>query len=404
MGDTLLSMTKLTKHFPIKGGVMGRPVGWVHAVEDVELHVSEGETLGIVGESGCGKSTLARLVLGLLRPTKGEVVPGPLLAPQDANAKALVEYNQSQLHAFRANVQVVFQDPLGALDPRMLVKDIVAEPLRLHRPPGKGSGWLRMPILGRILEPLLDPEMEPKVLALLEQVGLGKQHLFRFPHQFSGGQRQRITVARALALKPRLLVLDEPTSALDVSVQAQILNLLRSLQAELKLTYLLISHDLAVVRHLSNRVAVMYLGRVMELAPTETLFERATHPYTLALLSAVPDVDDEGRKRIVLEGDVPDPADPPEGCPFHPRCRLVQERCRRELPELKPVFDPSDPGAPHLVACHIAHEGRADGQSEGGSGKPGPELMRERGTAQGPPPDDGPAPDGPAPEPGARAQ
>ena len=367
MDEPLLSVTGLTKHFPIKGGVMGRPVGWVHAVEEVDLEVMEGETLGVVGESGCGKSTLARLVLGLLRPTGGEVRPGGELASPECSGMALQDYNSRQLHDFRANVQVVFQDPLGALDPRMLVKDIVAEPLRLHRPPGKQRLWLSLPLLGHLLEPLLDPELEPKVLALLEQVGLDKQHLYRFPHQFSGGQRQRITVARALALRPRLMVLDEPTSALDVSVQAQILNLLKRLQAELNLTYLLISHDLAVVRHLSNRVAVMYLGRVMELAPTGTLFDEPAHPYTLALLSAVPDIDDSGRKRIVLEGDVPDPADPPEGCPFHPRCKMAQDRCLRELPELRPLKGRAD----HLVACHVAHEESDTGDGTG-AGTEGP--------------------------------
>ena len=361
MAEPLLSVAGLTKHFPVKGGVMGRPIGWVHAVEEVDLEVMEGETLGVVGESGCGKSTLARLVLGLLRPTGGEVLPGTGLAPEGCAGMSLMEYSSGRLHAFRANVQAVFQDPLGALDPRMLVKDLVAAPLRLHRPKGQGSAWLKLPILGRILEPLFDPGLEPKVLALLEQVGLGKQHLYRFPHQFSGGQRQRITVARALALKPRLLVLDEPTSALDVSVQAQILNLLNSLQDELNLTYLLISHDLAVVRHLSNRVAVMYLGRVMELALTDTLFDEPAHPYTLALLSAVPDIDDSGRKRIVLEGDVPDPADPPEGCPFHPRCKMVLDRCRRELPQLRPLKGRAD----HLVACHVAHGETGTGAGTG---------------------------------------
>ena len=368
MNEPLLTITGLTKHFPVKGGVMGRPVGWVHAVEEVDLEVMEGETLGVVGESGCGKSTLARLVLGLLRTTAGEVLPGTGLAPANCAGLTLAEYSPSKLHAFRANVQVVFQDPLGALDPRMLVMDLVAEPLRLHRPAKKGSAWLKIPVLGHLLEPLLDPGLEPKVLALLEQVGLGKQHLYRFPHQFSGGQRQRITVARALALKPRLLVLDEPTSALDVSVQAQILNLLKSLQAELNLTYLLISHDLAVVRHLSNRVAVMYLGRVMELAPTKTLFGGPVHPYTLALLSAVPDIDDAGRKRIVLKGDVPDPAHPPDGCPFHPRCSKAQSRCRRELPELKPMSGEKD----HLVACHLAHgelEARSGSDTEARHGE-----------------------------------
>lgn len=377
MTEPFLKLKGLSKHFPVKGGLMGRPVGWVRAVEQVELDVRQGETMGIVGESGCGKSTLARVVLGLLRATEGEVLPGHELTPfPHLEGAPLAEYTARDLHAFRSKVQVVFQDPLGALNPRMLIKDIVAEPLRLHRPRSRDATLMKLPIMGRLVEPLLDPELEPKVLELLEQVGLGEQHLYRFPHQFSGGQRQRITVARALALKPSLLVLDEPTSALDVSVQAQILNLLKELQDELKLTYLLISHDLAVVRHLSDRVAVMYLGRVMELAPTETLYDSPAHPYTEALLSAVPTLDESGRKRIVLAGDVPNPADPPSGCPFHPRCSKAVDHCRRVRPELKPLEGDQE----HTVACHVAHDKVEDVENKGPmlrDGTNGPALPYE---------------------------
>ena len=314
----------LAKHFPIRD-FLGRVEGQVRALDGVTLTLPEGKTLGVVGESGCGKTTLARTLLGLEAPTAGSVELGPALADGLAGTR-LEELRLGDLRRLRRRIGVVFQDPLGALNPRMLVKDLVTEPLAIH---GQTRG------------------LRDRARELLELVGLNPDHLYRFPHQFSGGQRQRIVIARALALEPQLLVLDEPTSALDVSVQAQILNLLQQLQRKLGLSFLFISHDLAVVKHMCDRVAVMYLGRVVEEADAAQLFASPRHPYSQALVSATPELDPARRQeRIVLEGDVPSPAAPPSGCHFHPRCPIAVDNCAVEYPELR-----EDDGC--AVACHL---------------------------------------------------
>ncbi|HSR44117.1 MAG TPA: ABC transporter ATP-binding protein [Acidimicrobiia bacterium] len=339
-GEILLSVRNLQKHFPIKEGALQRVVGSVKAVDGVDFDLRRGETLGLVGESGCGKTTLGRCVSGLTEPTAGGVffdlsenerdrINALLAVPQESQTeehRAELE-EMSRVHRvdrlegerwkhYRRNCQVVFQDSFSSLNPRQFVKDIVGRPLRIHR---EASG----------------SDLTDRVVDLLEQVGLGSQHLYRYPHQFSGGQRQRISIARALALDPELLVLDEPTSALDVSVQAQILNLLHELQKELGLTYLFISHDLSVVRHMADRIVVMYLGKVAEAAATGDLFERPNHPYTAALLAASPDVSDDSDVPMQpLEGSVPDPARPPQGCRFHTRCPAATPACGWELDDV----------------------------------------------------------------------
>jgi peptide/nickel transport system ATP-binding protein len=298
----------------------------LRAVNGVDLAILRGETFGLVGESGCGKSTVARLIVGLYRPTRGEIRYEGKRIDVASAAPAL-----------RRNLQMIFQDPYASLNPRWRVSDIVAEPLRAHPEAAKA---------GR-------RALDARVGALLAQVGLAPADGAKYPHQFSGGQRQRISIARALAGKPAFLVCDEPTSALDVSVQAQVLNLMRSLQRELGLTFLFISHNLAVVHHIADRVAVMYLGRIVERAPTKALFVRPRHPYTRMLLDAVPDLELSGKSRTAVAGEVPNPLAPPPGCAFHPRCPYVNERCRREVPRLKPVA-----GAVVDVACHAVEEGR----------------------------------------------
>jgi len=316
----------LRKHFPVKRGLLRRQVGTIAAVDGVTFDIAEGETLGLVGESGSGKSTTGRALLQLVKPTAGEV---------RFQAAELTTMAPRELRDVRRQMQMIFQDPYASLDPRMSVRDIVGEPLDVH---AIGSR----------------EERRARVSELLALVGLRPEHADRYPHQFSGGQRQRIGIARALATGPRFIVADEPLSALDVSIQAQILNLLNDLKPRLGLTYLFIAHDLAVVRHISDRVAVMYLGRIVELGPRESVFARPLHPYTQALLSAipVPDPDLEGRRqRIVLEGELPSPAHPPRGCRFHPRCPLATDLCRIEDPELR---DLGPLGAPHQVACHHA--------------------------------------------------
>jgi oligopeptide transport system ATP-binding protein len=320
MSQPLLEVRGLKKYFPVKTGFWGREKV-VRAVDGVHLTVYPGETLSIVGESGCGKSTTGRCILRLIEPTEGEILF------QGRDIRAL---NAAGLRAARRDMQLVFQDPFAALNPRKTVGQILQDPLIVH---GIGT-----PV-----------ERRKRVEEMIEIVGLTRQHLDRFPHEFSGGQRQRIGIARALILRPKLVVADEPVSALDVSIQAQILNLLKDLQREFQLTYLFISHDLSVVRHISDRVAVMYLGKVVEVADKTALYERPTHPYTQALLSAVP-VPDPTREvnRIILEGDLPSPANPPSGCHFHPRCRYCMEVCRTTVPPLKEA----KPG--HLVACHLA--------------------------------------------------
>jgi oligopeptide transport system ATP-binding protein len=317
----LVEVRHVRKYFPIRKGVLQREVARVHAVDDVSFAVREGETLGLVGESGCGKSTLARTVLRLLVPTGGEIL---------FRGRRIDGYGVRQLRPLRREMQMVFQDPYASLNPRKRVGTIVGDPMRIH-----GVGDKR--------------ERKARVEELLETVGLSPEHYNRFPHEFSGGQRQRIGLARALALRPKLIVADEPVSALDVSIQSQMLNLLEDLQDEFGLTYVFIAHDLGVVRHVSDRVAVMYLGKLVELSPAEELYQRPIMPYTEALLSAVPIPDPDlaaARERIVLPGDVPSPIDPPAGCRFHPRCRYATQVCREVEPPLVEY------GNGHLAACH----------------------------------------------------
>ena len=321
-GRALLEVDRLTKEFPVRGGLFGRGGRSVRAVDDVTLYVRRGETLGLVGESGCGKSTLGRVILRLLEPTSGRVVfDGEDLTALDAAA----------MRPLRRRMQIVFQDPYSSLNPRMTVREIVGEGLRIH-----GIATTRA-------------ALDAKVAPLLTKVGLRPDAMDRLPHEFSGGQRQRIGIARALAVGPDLVVCDEPTSALDVSIQAQIVNLLSDLQEDLGLAYLLISHDLKVVRYMSHRVAVMYLGRIVETAPADDLFATPMHPYTRALLSAVPTPDPEKRRlRVLIDGDPPSPLDPPKGCAFHPRCPKAQPgKCDKESPRL----DEREGYANHRVAC-----------------------------------------------------
>ena len=306
----LLRVSGLQKLFPIRKGFLKRTVGHVRAVDGVNFHIDEGETLGLVGESGCGKTTTARCILRAIEPTAGDV----FMRVADGSVVEVGKLRRAELRALRREMQMVFQDPFTSLNPRMTLLDLVGEPLLVH-----GLRSRR--------------EREERVADLLRRVGLRPEYMRRFPHAFSGGERQRIGIARALALHPRLVVADEPVSALDVSVQAQILNLLLDLQSELRLTYLFVAHDLSVVRHISNRVAVMYVGRMVELAETEELFSRPKHPYTAALLSAVPEPDPRMRsQRIVLQGEVANPAAPPGGCYFHPRCPHAIEVCRTQAP------------------------------------------------------------------------
>ena len=318
--EPLLVTRELTKSFPVRSGMLSGRRGEVRAVDRVSLEVWPGETLGLVGESGCGKSTLGRLVLRLIEPTSGEV----LFRGRDVAA-----LSRGELKAFRKRMQIVFQDPYASLNPRMTVGEALEEPFVIH---GVGT----------------PAERRERVVELLRRVGLTPDHASHYPHEFSGGQRQRVGIARALALDPELVVADEPVSALDVSIQAQVLNLLADLQRELHLTMLFISHDLRVVRHMSRRVAVMYLGRVIEIAPTATIFSAPAHPYTRLLLESVPDPDPRRRRHVAVPvGDVPSPIDPPAGCHFHPRCPLAQERCRVEAPSLTPR------GPEHAAACWV---------------------------------------------------
>jgi oligopeptide transport system ATP-binding protein len=319
----LLEVTQLSKSFPVQSGLFGRDKRRVHAVSDVSFELAEGETLGLVGESGCGKSTLGRAVLRLIEPSAGSV---------RFDGKEVTALGASELRGLRRHMQIVFQDPYSSLNPRMSVRDTVGEALRIHKLATSRS------------------DEEAQVAALLSQVGLRAEHMNRFPHEFSGGQRQRIGIARALAVRPRLIVCDEPVSALDVSVQAQIVNLLKDLSEQLGLSYLFIAHDLSVVEFMSQRVAVMYLGRIVELAPAAALYARPRHPYTRALLSAVPElVPGARKKRLRLAGDIPSPLDPPTGCAFHPRCPDAQlGRCDTERPLLRVVDDGQ------LAACHFA--------------------------------------------------
>jgi peptide/nickel transport system ATP-binding protein len=330
--DILLEVEDLRKHFPIQRGLLRRVVGSVKAVDGVSFAVQEGETLGLVGESGCGKTTTGRCVIRLIDPTTGTVRfrSRLLSASGEPQMVDLLELDRESMKTLRREIAMVFQDPVGSLNPRMSVIDLVSEPLITH-------GWRTR------------SEIEERVIRLLQAVGLRPEHMRRYPHEFSGGQRQRIGIARALALNPRLVVCDEPVSALDVSIQAQILNLLQDLQQELHLTYLFVAHDLSTVEHISDRVAVMYVGKLVEVAETEELFNHPRHPYTEALMSAVPKPDPDLRtERIVLAGEVADPSNPPSGCHFHPRCSYAQERCKTEEPGLQEITPA------HYVSCHYA--------------------------------------------------
>ena len=332
--DVILEVKSLTKYFPIEKGLLRRQVGQVKAVDNVSFEIKKGEVLGLVGESGCGKTTLGRCILRAIDPTDGEVI----LKTHNGERVDITMLDKQQLRALRKEMQMVFQDPFSSLSPRMTVLDIIGEPLWAQGIRGK--------------------EMEASVKELSALVGLNTGHLNRYPNAFSGGQRQRIGIARALATNPNLIVADEPVSALDVSIQAQILNLLQELQEKLGLTYLFIAHDLSVVEHIADRVAVMYVGKIVELAETEELYLRPKHPYTEALLSAVPKPDPRlQEEQIILSGEVANPANPPSGCYFHPRCKYAQNRCRQETPVLRELT----PG--HQVSCHFAEELALEGVS-----------------------------------------
>ena len=324
MSEVLLEVRDLVKHFPVGAGFLGRSGGTVRAVDGVSFSLHRGETLGLVGESGCGKTTTGRCILQLERPTSGQIV---------FEGTDLATHSEKQLRELRRHMQVIFQDPYSSLNPRMTIGQILAEPIKVHRlVSGKAA-------------------REKRIQELLTQVGLLPQHAHRYPHQLSGGQRQRVGIARALAMEPSLIICDEPVSALDVSIQAQIINLLEELQSRLGLTYLFIAHDLSVVRHISDRVVVMYLGKVVEVADRQTLYEAPLHPYTRALLSAVPIPDpklEATRERTVLRGEIPSPLTPPGGCVFHTRCPIAEARCSAEIPQLREI----QPG--HWGACHLA--------------------------------------------------
>jgi oligopeptide/dipeptide ABC transporter ATP-binding protein len=316
----LLEVKGLKKHFPINKGLFSKQVGVVRAVDGLDFFVKKGETLGIVGESGCGKSTTGQMILQLLEPTEGVI---------KFEDKDLTKLSKEEIRKMRRELQVIFQDPYSSLNPRMTVEKIVGEPLKIH-------GILK------------GKELREEVIRLLNVVGLGEAHLQRHPHEFSGGQRQRIGIARALALKPKLIICDEPVSALDVSIQSQILNLLKKLQKEFDLTYIFIAHGLPAVKHISDRIAVMYLGKIVEIADRDDLFAHPTHPYTEALLSAIPSPDPTVKKEhIVLEGDLPNPSNPPTGCSFHTRCQYAQDICKQKAPVLQEYREG------HYAACHL---------------------------------------------------
>jgi len=322
---SLLEVRNLKKYFPVGSGLFSRRKGEVRAVDGVDLTVEEGETLGLVGESGCGKSTLGRTILRLIEPTEGEII---------FQGKNLLGLSSREMRDMRRQMQIIFQDPYASLNPRMRVGDIVGEGLEIHKL-AKGK------------------KKRDRVMELLKQVGLREDHYDRYPHEFSGGQRQRIGIARALAVSPRFIVADEPVSSLDVSIQAQIINLLQELQQKMQLTYFFISHDLRVVEHISHRVAIMYLGKIVEIAPSETIYRDAKHPYTRALLSAIPMPDpDHKKERIILQGDVPSPVNPPTGCSFHPRCPYREEICDKVEPRLEFTTDG------HGVSCHVFGPGK----------------------------------------------
>ncbi|MFO7952064.1 MAG: dipeptide ABC transporter ATP-binding protein [Bacillota bacterium] len=324
MSEAIVQLKNIKKYFPIRGGVFSKVVGQIKAVDDVTFNIKKGETLGLVGESGCGKSTLGRTILKLLEPTDGNVY---------YKGQDIFNTDKHKLRQLRSELQIIFQDPFSSLNPRLNVGEIVGESLEIF---GVASG----------------KEKQERVEYILEVCGLAPHHHKRYPHEFSGGQRQRVGIARALTLNPDFIVADEPISSLDVSIQAQIVNLMEDLQEKFGLTYLFISHDLSMVRHISDNVAVMYLGKVVEICNKSNLYQNPLHPYTQALLSAVPVMDpDVKSKRIILKGDVPSPANPPPGCNFNPRCRYAEERCTQEEPELREI----DEG--HFVSCHLVQKG-----------------------------------------------
>jgi len=340
MSARLLDVTDLKKHFPLKGGFLGGTTGYVYAVDGVSFHIDRGETLALVGESGCGKSTVGKAVLRLFDITAGQVV---------LDGQRIDDLSPSLLRPLRRRIQVVFQDPFSSLNPRMRVRDILAEPIR-------NFGLAKNAA-----------DLEARIAGLMDKVRLPRDAVGRWPHEFSGGQRQRIGIARALAADPDLIICDEAVSALDVSVKAQIVNLLQDLQQELGLALLFISHDLAIVEHMTHRVAVMYLGKIVEVAPKRSLFGAPKHPYTEALLSAVPiPMPGAARERIILTGDVPSPINPPKGCRFHTRCPYAFDRCRTEEPRLVPVADALSPG--HLSACHLHEKPAAENPLAGTKG------------------------------------
>jgi len=321
----LLEVKNLVKHFPVFGGVFSRPIGWVKAVDDISFHIFEGETFGLVGESGSGKTTAGKTIIRLIEPTKGSII---------FDGKDITKLPESKLRPIRREMQIIFQDPYGSLNPRMPIGEIIREPLLVHNIGDK-------------------KEQEERVVEIMKLVGLRPEYLRRYPHEFSGGQRQRIGIARAIVLNPKFVVADEPVSALDASIQAQVLNLLLELQQKLALTYLLVAHNLAVVRHVSDRIGVMYLGKLVEVAETKELFTTPLHPYTQALLSAIPIPDPEVKKeRILLQGDIPSPINPPSGCRFRTRCRFAKDICKEKEPPL------IDVGSGHYVACHFVKEGK----------------------------------------------
>ena len=336
-GDLILKVVDLKMHFPLRRGILQRQVGTIKAVDGVSFELREQEVMGLVGESGCGKTTVGRALLRLYDPTDGEV----LFHKSDGDWVDVAKLNGREMKELRKEMRMIFQDPFSSLNPRLTVRDLIAEPLVIH---GVASG----------------DEITARVAALMNAVGLKPAYMGRYPHEFSGGQRQRIGVARTLALNPRLIVADEPVSALDVSVQAQVLNLLQNLKDDYRLTFIFISHDLSVVEHICDRIAVMYVGNIVEIAPTDELLRNPRHPYTEALVSAVPPADPLVKmERVILEGDVPSPANPPSGCVFHPRCRYAQDVCKRDAPPLVQIA----PG--HSARCHFAEELELQGVAHG---------------------------------------
>jgi peptide/nickel transport system ATP-binding protein len=332
--DILLEVKNLKKFFPIQAGLLRKTVGYVKAVDEVSFYIREGETLGLVGESGCGKTTAGRCIIRLYEPTGGEAIfkTRALSKTGEPEYRNILALDRKQWMPLRQEISMIFQDPVNSLNPRMTVSDIIGEPMMIH---GKYH----------------QPESEEIIVQLLERVGLLPDHMKRYPHEFSGGQRQRIGIARALSLNPRLVICDEPVSALDVSIQAQTLNLLQDLQKDFNLSYIFVAHDLSVVQHISDRVAVMYVGKVVEMAGSDELYTNPKHPYTEALMSSVPKPDPMRKSaRIIMQGDVADPSNPPPGCYFHPRCRYAVDKCKID----PPVFEQIAPD--HFVSCHRAHE------------------------------------------------